>query len=347
MLITKAQAQDAPLPSTTIRSTLTRQWELLKLLPSRAPGISATELQGRLSDAGYSISKRTVERDLIDLSQIFPLQCNDKGVPYGWYWTPGSSAELPGVTLGKALTLRLVEESIRPLMPAFMLQSLKPRFDQARKKLEALSDVTPAAQWLNKVSSVRPELYLLAPETSPVVLENVQNALLNDLQLRCRYQAVRSNQFREYTLNPLALVQRGQITYLVAMAEPYTDIRLFSLHRFDCAETLHDACRKAEGFNLKDYIASGALQFGTPQQIQLQAWVTDDLAKLLRETPLSADMQLIPHDDGALLTATVTHSWELTWWLLAQSGSIEIRQPKSLREELLQSLQKALQLHSR
>ena len=78
--------KDCLVSAATTRSTLARQWELLKLLPSRAPGASASELQGRLQASGFSASKRTVERDLTELSRLFPIQCNSKGVPYGWYW---------------------------------------------------------------------------------------------------------------------------------------------------------------------------------------------------------------------------------------------------------------------
>lgn len=67
------------MPASSIRSTLSRQWELLKSLPARPPGVTAQLLAKRLDEAGFRVSKRTIERDLVELSQLFPLQCNDKG----------------------------------------------------------------------------------------------------------------------------------------------------------------------------------------------------------------------------------------------------------------------------
>ena len=49
------------------------------------------------------------------------------------------------------------------------------------------------------------------------LLEQIQQALLDDLQLRCNYFAAHSNKVRELVLNPLALIQRGNITYLAAI----------------------------------------------------------------------------------------------------------------------------------
>ena len=55
------------MPSNKTRNSLARQWELLKLLPTRTEGKTAKQLAEGLIEAGYEISKRQVERDLLDL----------------------------------------------------------------------------------------------------------------------------------------------------------------------------------------------------------------------------------------------------------------------------------------
>lgn len=334
------------MPNNSSSRTLARQWELLRLLPSKPPGLSAGDLHSRLENAGHPTSKRTVERDLTELSQLFPLQCNDKGMPYGWYWTPGSSMELPGITLSEALTLRLLEDSLRPLIPRYMLNVLEPRFQQAQQKLNALAGESLAARWVDKVSSVRPELTLLPPSVDEVHLERVQEALLQDKQLLCEYYSAHKDQSHRLTLNPLALVQRGQITYLLATAEPFADIRQFALHRFTMTQLLENNCDAPQGFSLQAYLASGAMQFGTPAPLKIEAWVNKGLSRLLRETPLSSDMLLTEDDDGALLSATVNDSWELRWWILSHAGSIQIRKPKKLATEIGKRLRSALELQT-
>ena len=79
-----------PFKSNSNFHTLSRQWQLLQLLPNRHPGSTCAELLARLEDAGHHTSRRTVERDLVELSQIFPLQINNKGTPQGWYWPGGA-----------------------------------------------------------------------------------------------------------------------------------------------------------------------------------------------------------------------------------------------------------------
>lgn len=335
---------DTAMPNTSMRSTLSRQWELLKSLPDRSPGVSALELSQRLAEAGFKVSKRTVERDLVELSQLFPLQCNDKGTPYGWYWTPGATAELPGLTLSEALTLRLVEDSLRPLLPAYMLKSLEPRFAQAHRKLQALGPQVPAARWIDKIASVPPELALQAPEVNGELLELIQLALLEDRQLSCSYFAAHRNKVTELKLNPLALIQRGSITYLVAIAEPYVDVRLYAAHRFQQVELLDVPSRRPDDFSLEAYIAGGAMQFTSlgAGLIELQAWISEELARQLRETPLTEDMQLEADGDGYRLSASLQDSWQLRWWLLSHTGKIVVHEPQALRQDLLNQLETSL-----
>lgn len=333
--------------ATATRNTISRQWELLRSLPARPPGITAQELVDLLDDAGFTVSKRTVERDLIELSSLFPLQCNDKSTPYGWYWTPGATAELPGLTLSEALTLRLVEDSLRPLLPAYLLKSLEPRFAQAHHKLQALGDQVPAARWIDKIASVPPELALQAPEMNGELLERIQQGLLEDRRLGCSYFAAHSNRTRELQLNPLALIQRGNITYLAAIVEPYEDVRLFAAHRFQQVELLDTPSRRPDGFNLDEYIAGGALQFTSPGagMIELRAWISEELARQLRETPLTDDMLLEADGEGYRLSATLQDSWQLRWWLLSHTGKIVVQEPLGLRQELQKQLAAGLQMY--
>jgi predicted DNA-binding transcriptional regulator YafY len=334
------------MPAANTRSTLSRQWELLKILPSRTRGKTANQLCAELGELGYKISKRTVERDLQELSQVFPLQCDDKGAPYVWSWTPGASSELPGVTLSEAMTLQMVESGMRPLLPSGILKSLEPRFTQARKKLDALSEKVPAARWIDKIATVPPELNLIAPEINDELLELIQQALLADQQITATYFAAHTNKIRNFVLNPLALILRGNITYLAATVEPYTDVRLFAVHRFKQVEPLVTPCNRPADFDLKSYIDSGAMQFSQGEMIQLRARINSDLVKLLSETPISTDMQIKSVGEGHELTASVLDSWQLHWWVLSQADGIEVLEPHKLRAEIGRKLQTANALYA-
>ncbi|WP_218573451.1 helix-turn-helix transcriptional regulator [Rheinheimera lutimaris] len=325
------------------QNTIARQWQLLKLLPSRAPGLEARVLTLQLQHAGFAVSKRTVERDLQDLSLLFPLQCNDKSMPFGWYWMRDASLDIPGISLAEALSLTLVEAQMRQLLPAPLLSSLNARFSQAHNTLQSLQAGNASARWPDKVASVSADMHLLAPKIDSDILQQVQQALLDDKQLEVSYHALHQSAVKAYRLNPLALVQRGQISYLIASAEPYTDPLRFAVHRFVQVEVTDSAAVTPPGFNLQRYLASGAMEFSEGDTIKLEFIAKQVLANLLQETPLSADMACDKLDNGDYhISATVHKGWQLNLWLMSQSSYLTVLAPQDIRESIKLRLAEAL-----
>ena len=329
------------MPSDTTRNTLIRQWELLKLLPKRGTGKTAKDLAVTLNDAGFKVSKRQIERDLATLSGPFPLDCKDQSIPYGWKWMDGRSADLPGLTVAEALSMKLVEDTLKPLLPKSVFASLESNFKQAQEKLAALDAENPNAQWASKVRNVQPTLPLLPPQVNQEALENVQESLLLNKQLDAEYQSINAEQPSVLTLHPLGLVNRGSVTYLIATAFDYADVRLYALHRISQASKLDEDVVRPDNFNLDDYINSGALQFGNGKNLHLKAYVNDGLAKILIETPLSVDQKLVVVGDKTRLTATVIDSPQLQWWILSHGTGIEVLAPVALRTAIAETLQQA------
>ena len=170
------------MPAQTTRRTLSRHWELLKLLPSRGAGKTAAELTRELNAQGYVVSKRQVERDLWDLYEVFHLDCNGDSAPYGWRWPRGASVDLPAMSVAEALSLCLMQEAITPMVPAAMLEVLQSRFTLARQKMTALASDNHVASWLNKVRNVLPNQPMLPATIRGEVQEAIHEALLMDRQ---------------------------------------------------------------------------------------------------------------------------------------------------------------------
>lgn len=331
------------MPSDSRRNTIARQWELLKLLPSHRPGKTATELTQDLAELGYKVTKRTVERDLENLVAVFPsIECNDKGQPYGWHWTAGASADLPGVTVAEALSMKMIEETLKPLLPASVLKAIEPRLRQASAKLSQQKRQPNIARWVDKVRNIPPALPLLPPKIDPDVLTIIQAALLDEAQIEVDYQSMEADAPQPRTLHPLAMVQRGPVTYLVATAFGYEDIRIYALHRISRAQRLTGKIKKPKSFDVDQYIESGNLQFGTGKDLKLKAYISGSLARILRETPLSEDQTLIEGSGQHLLSATVNDSWQLRWWILSQGSSIIVNSPKYLLDEIKETLSDTL-----
>jgi predicted DNA-binding transcriptional regulator YafY len=308
---------------------------MLTALPRHPRKITAFDLQSKLDHAGFTTTKRTVERDLQTLSGQFPLTCDDRSKPYGWSWKENApSFSVPGLSVDEALTLQLVRQYLVPVLPASTLRSLGPHFEQAEKILGESTPSRSARAWMRKVRIVHPGQLLLPPKINREVYAAITDALLRERQIKATYIARDETQPKELVLHPLALVQRGPITYLIARAFDYRDEWLYAVHRFRSAEVL-DEPAKHTGFDLDAYIGSGKLGFGEGKSIRLTALFDNETVAHLRESPLSADQTLAPESDGQTrVVATVMDTPQLRWWLLGFGDAVEVLKPAMLRREL-------------
>lgn len=326
------------MPKSSNQLALARQWEILKKLPARGPGITAGDLTDYLRDEiQFAVSKRTVERDLIDLARLFGICCNDESMPYGWHWLPGRQCDFTSIDLADALSLVLAENTLEKLLPAPMLAALQPKFALARSKLAAVENHR-YARWADKVRYVPTTMSLIPPRVDARVLATVQEALLEERQVQVAYTAPSDRKAGDITLHPLSLVQRGSTPYLVATAYDYPDIRLYAIHRMKSAVLTEEKIIPPANYDIDRYLASGAMQFGTQKTIRLKAWVSNELGIYLAETPLSENQTIQSKQGRHLLTAEVPDSWQLRWWILSQAEAIVVISPKYLRIEIFEAV---------
>jgi predicted DNA-binding transcriptional regulator YafY len=330
------------MPGSDHETTLARQWELLRNhLPSGPPGKSSRDLRDRLEAAGHNVTKRTVERDMEELSRIFPISRNENGKPYGWHWTENARFDILGMDLSEAVSLGLMEDVLRQIMPPAFLSALEGKFSLAREKLAALPKI-PHARWKDLVRYVPPGMPFIPPALAPGVLPAIQEALLHQRQLQVVYLSAGSKDAQELTMHPLSLIQQGARSYLVATAFGYDTPYQYALHRMASVTVLEEAVKRPKGYSLDAFIDSGAAQFGSGEVITLKARVDDNLARLLEETPLAKDQKITRRAGIHTLTASVHDSWQLHFWILSQGAAITVIQPVALRSRIVSCLEETL-----
>ena len=315
------------------QDALLRQWTMLRLVPRFPRKITVQDVRRLLSDEGYDITERSLQRDLNELSGAFAIVCDDREKPYGWSWQKDApSFDLPGLTAAEALTLAMAEQHLQQLLPMPMLEQLRPYFCAARQRLDAEPAPRRSRSWLAKVRSVPPTQPLLAPKIEVGVQDAVTEALLHERQLDIRYRKRGERNVEEYRVQPLALVQRGPVLYLSCRFFDYEDVRIIPLHRILAATIRIEPVRYPKNFSLDEQIEQGAWAFGSGKKIKLEAIFSAEAGEHLYETPLSKDQTIEALADGRLhLTSTVVDTPQLQWWLLGFGGNVEILSPKNLR----------------
>ena len=326
------------MPKKSNHDTLMRQWQLLKALPSGGSGISARQATEYLEDLGYQTDIRTTQRDLIKLKKVMDIECNDKSRPFGWRWQKGMGGDIPALDTSDALTLHLLGNRLKNLVPQSMINVLSGRIKKARNHLK-----NQPGNWHNKVGISEENLGYISPQFDPTIFESLKESLIKNCQIQVKYHSLQEPRAKDLRLHPLALVLRGVRTYLIARTHDAQDDRVmpYAVHRFKFVNVLNHKKTRRKNFNLSTCLESDLMQFGVAEPIELTLKLDEVMYKILKETPLSNKQKLTKTESGGLLSLPMRDSWSLKWWILSKSEHVEVLAPDSYRNKIATLLKTA------
>jgi predicted DNA-binding transcriptional regulator YafY len=312
-----------------------RQWLIIRMIPRKGRISTCTILDRLASEYGIDTTLRTVQRDLVSLAANFPLESDDLR-PAGWSWMKDAPAlDIPSMDPVTALTFYFADRHISRMLPNGVTAALKPYVQAAEQRLRQKS-TSQLYDWPEKVRVVSRNLSFIHPKVSEDIAEVVYNALLQKKRFFARYRGVNAEP-REYEVSPLGLAFVEGLTYLVATLNDYEDPILLLLHRMQEVSLLDKPVSVPEGFDFDRYVAK-ELSFPVGKEIILKVvfFEKSDVVRL-EESPIANDQSVRDLRNGSYeMTATVTDTVQLRWWLRGYGNRVEVLGPKGLRQEFVE-----------
>ena len=311
-----------------------RQIEMLRLVPRAPRSITVSRLAELLSGSGYEVNVRTVQRDLNALSIVFDLRNEREGRIVRWQWAEHAEMlDLAGMSPLTALSMFVVEHFLNDQMPRSITGFMAQQFEQAREVLKKSGD--PNA-WMNKVRVIPRSQRLIQPRIDEEILRVIFESLINDQKFVGRYIRKGMRVSSEVLINPLGIVFREGLTYLVATQEEETDVLLFALHGFRGAVPSNESSSVPKGFKLDRYLnTQGPFDSYKGKYVTLEFKASSNVIQSLRETPLSHDQGLSPcegEDEWDAVKVRIRETDQLKRSLLSFGPEIVIMKPTHLRE---------------
>lgn len=316
-----------------------RYIEMLHLIPREPEKITTSQLFERMQVMGYDIERRTFERNLRSVAEHFGVKCFDGSKPFGWAWPRGVPIRsTPAISQPEALTLLMVKRHLMQLLPTLVVDALQPQFEQAERRLNGVLSHSELAAWQRKILVVPPTQPLQAPVVPRNIRDGVYSALACNERFQGSYTLKNGTVRRDQVFNPLGVVLRGHVTYLVATLFDYDDVLLYALHRFQRVEAMPgDAARTPPGFDLERY-AVEQQSLGFPSEhglIDLDVTFFNNAGLHLMESPLAQDQEVEVVSPGQhRIQARVLETEQLMWWLLGFGPSVRVEGPLHLRERM-------------
>ena len=285
------------------------------------------------ANSEYDVTVRSVQRSLETLSAVFPITSEKRGRANHWCWTDAHAmTQIPAMSEQEAFVLRLASEHLKPLMPRSALRRLAPYFEHA----ERILDGTRLGRWVDRARTIGHGPPLQAPSVRDDVQEIVYAALMENRRLAVDYRSRSGERARRMVLNPLGIVVRAGVIYLVATSWDYQDVRHYVLHRMSKPELLEEPAETPAGFRLATHIQDDQ-RFSyplNPEALRLRALFAPEVGVHVTESRLSRDHRATTQDDGRVLVeATVADTADLRWWLLSFGAAVEVLAPAGLRAE--------------
>ncbi|HEX8845692.1 MAG TPA: YafY family protein [Pyrinomonadaceae bacterium] len=301
--------------------------------------MTARELAKRLE-----VSERTIHRDMEALGMAGVPVTAERGTHGGWMLMEGYETNLTGLNEMEIQALFLTR-------PARLLAdlSLDKASDAALIKLSAA--LPPVFR--HDADYARQRIYVdvtgwnLREETVPA-LHRLQEAVWQGRKLRFTYGSNEDCGAGERLVDPLGLVAKGSVWYLVAAVGG--DVRSYRVSRIHDPQILNEPARRPRGFDLASFWEESSAKFRSHLP-KYSATLRASPAALPR-LPYGGRFARIEHtgapeEDGWVKVAMrFQFEEEACEYVLSFGTEVEILEPAHLREKVVRMAQRVIDFYA-
>lgn len=311
--------------STGIAEKVINIMTILNLI-ERGKHPSAKELAEKLE-----VSERSIYRYLYVINQIAPVVYDSKLGGYRLI-NPEARKIIPATSRELALILTL-EDFLSKSSP-----SLAKTFRRVMRKI-MFAGKKPARQpiILSKFFSV--------PINSEH-FEEINDAILNQEQLLIKYHSINTGETSERLIDPYGLIFHDNLWFLYAYCHLRQSFRTFALDRIKEIKRTETKFEPLDGFSLPERLSqSWAIWEGEPVRVRVR--FSKEVSELIKRKPKwHISEQRVNLEDGSVeLTFTVSGTEEIKWWLYSWIPHVEVIEPQSLREKIIDELKTQLLMY--
>ena len=310
--------------------------------------MTSRQIHSKLIEEGFSVSQRTVDRDLSELPNIFPqnISVNDRSKPFG-YKLPLHSKKASGMSPAEAVCLQLAFDYLNPLLPNKSLDPIAPYLREAEAVLNMVSS-RKMRNWKKKVLTLNEGFQLNQAKVSSEILYSIHNALWDEKMIFAQYTSKYKKKSSSYELHPGGLVYRGRISYLICSFDNQPEkIVYLPLHRFKAVKVI-DKQSVLKDKDISD-LAKGLLGFQvSDKKIKIKLKFSQMAGGHLYETPISKNQKIRLSNDGFIIVEDdVIDDMEFRFWIQGFADRVEVLSPKKLREEFKLSSQRLSSMYEK
>jgi predicted DNA-binding transcriptional regulator YafY len=278
------------------------------------------------------VSERTIQRDMVALSAAGIPVMAERGIGGGWSLLDGYETKLTGLNEAEVKTLFLSKPA-RLLADLGLHQASKTAFD---KLLAALP-----AMYRRDAEYIRQRIYIDetgwgCSEENVSFLPTLQEAIWQERRLQLTYH-LSTGPIVECLLDPLGLVARGSVWYLVAIFKG--EVCVYRVSRVQAAEITAQSCVRPKAFDLAAFWIQSSANFrASLLRYAATLRVAPTVFPRLRHSGRCGQMEQAdpPDADGwRYVSMQFETEEEACGYVLSFGPQIEVVEPQALRDKVI------------
>ncbi len=293
------------------------------------------QMHGRLTAqqlaAQLEVSVRTIYRDMDALSGIGVPIVADRGTGGGWYLLDGYQTDLTGLSATEVCALFLAQ-SVRLLADLALDQPAQ--VAQAKLIATLPEDTRDVVQRSLQYIHFDGAGWRYSPETV-AALPVLRDAVWQQQRLVIDYRRADSTPVQR-RVDPLGLVAKGSVWYLVGMVE--ADLRTYRVSRVQGVTILPETFTRPAHFDLAAYWAASTAAFtaALPCYLAVVRALPEVLPQMRKWRYAEIEVVAAPAADGWQRVAVRFETLaEATAYVLGAGAQIEVVEPAELRQQVI------------
>ena len=285
------------------------------------------------------VSERTIYRDIISLSSAnVPIYFDD-----GYKLL--TDAFLP------PLNLSLEDYIVLKLGLGSSPLSINTPLGKSAKRVLAKIDASLSPDVKNRLGDLGDPLRITLKTTVDLtklglIFNLIEQSILNRRTIRLDYDALESGKSSR-EIDPYALIFRRHSWYLLGFCHLREEIRIFRLNRIYKVTLTDKSFEKKPDFSIEKFFKdSWEIYQGEPTEVKLRFF--GKAVKVIESGQHHSSENLNKQEDGSLLySVRVSGIEEISRWILGFGDMAEVLEPKELRENIKETIQKMQKIYSK
>jgi len=322
-----------------------RQMHILSVLSESKEGFTVNEIHDNMKKLGIDVSKKTIQRDIDDISRHFFVYEEKNEAGEICYKADKYNIGNVAFTVPELISIYFLKEILKPYS---VLDVGKTAQDMLENMLKNVPPVNQSyIDSLSDFLKVNPSEAVLEKCINESYLRTIREAIEKNRRLRIEYFSFNNNEMTNRKIDPYYLEIREGCYHLICYCHLRKEIRDFRVSRMKNVEILNETFKRPENF-YEEYNKNRFEKMIGDEEITMKIVFEGQGARYVKEyEAYRADKITNLDRDKILFEKKTTYTPDILQWVLKFGADAEVLEPDSLKFEVTWEVERMRQKYSK